>query len=126
LIKSLYNILFNKYYKMAYNNDNYKGEYYISDLCRYIGLNSSKKYYKSYILTCLTQKLEYKYGRYQLNDKCIELINNHNISMGWDHSVSKAHLTRMVTQMKTTTPDKSIYIVLKIFEEGEATEQLII
>ena len=110
---------------MAYTN-NYKGDYYVADLCRFLGLHPSKQYYKSYILECMKNKLELKYGRYKLNQQCIDLMNNHNIYLGWNHSVSKTHLNRMLTQLKINKPDTSIYLILKIYEEGGTPEQLII
>lgn len=105
---------------------NYKGDYYNSDICRFIGLHPSKLYYKSYIVQCLMNKLEFKYGRYQLNQDCIQIMNDNNIYMGWNHSFSRSQLNRIVSQLKLQKPDTSICIVLKIYEEGNNMEQLVI
>tara|TARA_B100000902_G_scaffold400004_2_gene474465 strand:- start:3487 stop:3708 length:222 start_codon:yes stop_codon:yes gene_type:complete len=71
-------------------------------------------------------KLEYKYGRYILNSDCIQIMNDNNIYMGWNHSFSKTQLNRIVSQLKLQKPDTSICIILKIYEEGNNTEQLVI
>ena len=105
---------------------NYKGNYYQSDLCRFVGLDPSKQHYKSYILECMKQKLEYKYGRYTLNERYIELMNNHNISMSWSHSVSKSNLSRMITSLKINKPNTSFYLILNINEKGLDTDHLVI
>ena len=112
---------------MNFNMDNnYKGNYYNAELCRFIGLHPSKLYYKSYIVRCLMNKLEYKYGRYALNDAIIQIMNNNNINLYWNHNMSKAQLTRMISQLQINHPDNSIYLVLKINEEGNNTAELVI
>ena len=107
-------------------DNNYKGNYYNAELCRFIGLHPAKLYYKSYIVQCLMNKLEYKYGRYALNQGIIQIMNDNNINFYWNHNISKTQLNRLISQLKINQPDNSIYLVLKIYEEGNNPGELVI
>jgi hypothetical protein len=113
-------------YNTEYKNTEYKGNYYNMDFCKFLGLVTSKKYYKSYIIECFKSKLELSYGRYKLNTQAIEILNNNNVYIGWNQSVSQSIINRMVSQLKVNVPDTSMFLVLKVHEEGTLIEQLVI
>jgi hypothetical protein len=107
-------------------DSSYTGDYYINDICKYIAINSNRKYYKSYLLKCLTNKLNKKYNKFELSKELIEILNNNNVYIGWHHHVSPTTLSKYLNSLKVTKVDTNICFVLKINDKGKDIMQLAI
>lgn len=110
----------------------YPPAFYSSDLCQYLGLNHRNKFYKSYILKCLLNKLRNEnpshYYSYKLDNELINIFTNNNINIGWNKYMSKTRLNRTLSYFKKNTFDKkfSKLLVLELFEEGNQTNLITI
>jgi hypothetical protein len=108
------------------NNEGYKWAptYFNGDLCRYLGVSPHKQHYKSFLLKKLMQKLELKYGRYQLDDDIYNILKDNDVYVGWYKQASKSCLSRYLTKLRSNTMTNSTFLVLKMYEEGDELQTL--
>ena len=116
------------FYKMATYSENegfkWAPTYFNGDLCRYLGISPHKTHYKSFLQKKLMQKLELKYGRFQLDDDFYDILKNNDIYVGWYKQASKTGLSRFLTQLRSNTMNTSTFLVLKMYEEGDELQAL--
>lgn len=98
--------------------------YFNGDLCRYLGISPHKTHYKSYLQRRLMQKLELKYGRFQLDDDLYNILKDNDVYVGWYKQASKTMLSKYLTQLRSSNANTSTYLVLKMYEEGDKLQCL--
>lgn len=99
-------------------NNKYPPTYFNKDLCEYLELNPYQKYYKTYLLKKLINKLEFKFGQYRLDDDFYKILEQNNIYLyGWCKSSSKNSLSIYLTKLRCSTPN-SKYLILYLDEKG--------
>ena len=97
----------------------YHPSYFNQDLCNYLEINPIKRYYKTYLLKILINKLEFKFGQYRLDDDLYKILEQNNIYLyGWSKSSSKNSLSIYLGKLRCSTPDRN-YLVLSINEKGK-------
>ena len=102
------------------NNYEYKYEpsYFNQDLCNYLEISPLQRYYKTYLLKKITNKLDFKYGLYILDDDLYKIIEQNNIYFyGWSKSSSKNSLSKYLSQLRSINPNRN-YLTLRIDEKG--------
>ena len=72
------------------------------------------------------QKLELKYGRFQLDEQFFEILKKNDIPTGWYKQASKTMLSRYLTRLRSNKPNTTTYLILQINEEGLEMTQLTI
>ena len=108
--------------------NNYKNKYpttyFDKDLCEYLELNPYQKYYKNYLLKKLINKLEFKFGLYRLDDDFYKILEQNNIYLyGWCKSSSKNSLSKYLSKLRSSTPNKN-YLILSIDEKGNKMDSI--
>ena len=101
-------------------NEQYKylPSYFNEDLCNYLEISPLKKYYKTYLLKKLINKLEFKFGLYRLDDDLYKILEQNNIYLyGWCKSSSKNSLSKYLSKLRSSSPNKN-YLILSIDEKG--------
>ena len=111
-----------------YKNEEFKWAptYFNGDLCRYLGISPHKTHYKSYLQKKLMQKLELKYGRYQLDEDLCIILKNNDIYVGWYNQTSKTGLSKLLTKLRCDYMNTSTILILKMYEEGDVIQALTI
>ena len=104
----------------------YTGDYYNDDICKFIAINSSRKYYKSYLIKCITNKLKKKYNKFELSQEFIDILNKNNVFIGWHHLVTPTCISKYLNYFKVEQIDTTKCFVLKINDTGKNTLQLVI
>ena len=78
------------------------------DLLDYLNLDSTKLYYKSYVIKCLANKLNFSYGRYEIDDELMNLFKNINYNIWWKY-MSKSGLDFAIRNFRNASNSKTIY-----------------
>ncbi len=102
----------------------YQPTYFNQDLCNYLEISPLKRYYKNYLLKKLLNKLEFKLGHYRLDDDLYNILEQNNIFVyGWCKSSSKNSLSKYLSKLRSSTPNKN-YLILSIDEKGNKIDSI--
>lgn len=79
-----------------------------SELLEYLNLDSTQLYYKSYLVKCLQNKLNFQYGRYEIDDELMNLFKSCNYNIWWKY-MSKSSLEYAIRNFRNSSNSKTIY-----------------
>lgn len=106
---------------MSYNSS-YPKSHWNVDILEYLQLDTTSVYYKSYLLKCLTSKLSYAYGRYEIDDDLMNVFKNNNYNIWWKY-MSKSGLDHAIRTFRNENCSKSVY-KMNFNENGNLVEGL--
>lgn len=78
------------------------------DFINYLKLDTTGVYYKSYLLKCLAGKLQFSYGRYEIDDDLMNIFKKNNYNIWWKY-MSKSGLDHAIRTFRNNNCSKSIY-----------------
>lgn len=108
----------------------YPKSYWDNDIIEYLGLKKGNPYYKSYMSTCLLNKLKdngmFSYGRYELDNNLIKIFSTKlNSNYIWKYT-SKSGINNMLSYFRhsdTNYKNESFYVI-DFNEDGNNVEVL--
>ena len=99
---------------------------YVPDICSYLEIDPNNKYYKSYILKCILNKLtKNMWNQYILDDNLVKIFRANNANFYWNN-VSKSRIYSYIEKLKYETSIPDYIRLLKISEDAENANLLII
>ena len=99
---------------------------YVPAICEYLNINPSGKYYKSYILKCILNKLTKNlWNQYVLDDSLVKIFRANNANFYWGN-VSKTRIYTYIEKLKYETSIPNYIQLIKINEKINDTSTLIV
>lgn len=99
---------------------------YVPEICEYLNINPNDKYYKSYILKCILNKLNTNiWNQYILDDNLVKIFRANNANFYWNN-VSKSRIYSYIEKLKFETSVPSYVHLIKINEQALETPSTII
>ena len=99
---------------------------YVPAICEYLNISPNGKYYKSYILKCILNKLNKNiWNQYVLDDSLVKIFRDNNANFYYNN-ICKSRIYSYVEKLKYTSSTPDYIHLIKINEETPETPSTIV